>query len=108
MNRYALNSLLDFMHGLKSIEASDGQDGINKVKEYYENKKCACVGIKVIFMDIEMPIIDGIKATKILRQMMIKGIIPVIPIIALTAYLDERAKCLSAGMTEFRKFIIKS
>ena len=58
-------------------------------------------------MDIEMPVLDGIAATIKLRKLMTsqQSIIPEIPIIALTAYLDEKDNCLRAGMADFSKLL---
>ena len=55
----------------------------------------------VILMDVSMPEMDGIAATKKIRAM--KGEAAKVPIIALTAYaLDEdRQKVLAAGMDDF-------
>ncbi len=52
----------------------------------------------LIFMDISMPIMDGIEATKKIRSNNIK-----IPIIALTAHTmeDDKEECLNAGMDDF-------
>ena len=51
-----------------------------------------------------MPVMDGLKATAIITKMIEKGDIPKIPIVGLTAYLDERSNCIKAGMTEFCKY----
>ena len=53
----------------------------------------------LILMDIRMPIMNGLEATKILRS---KEIIPHTPIIALTASAgeDSREDCLKAGCTD--------
>ena len=43
----------------------------------------------MIFMDFEMPKMNGIECTIKLKQMMEEGTISEIPIIGLTAYNDE-------------------
>ncbi|EHQ87955.1 PAS domain-containing hybrid sensor histidine kinase/response regulator [Desulfosporosinus youngiae] len=54
-----------------------------------------------IFMDIQMPIMDGIEATKHIRQR--EGVSRHTPIIALTAYAlkGDKEKFLSCGMDEY-------
>ena len=58
--------------------------------------------ISFVFMDCNMPLMDGWEATKILRDMMKKGEINNFPIIAATAYCDEqnKMKCFESGMNE--------
>ena len=56
----------------------------------------------VIFMDLGLPDIDGLTVTETIRQTF-SGITSRIPIIALTAHLDERIKqdSFRAGMTDY-------
>jgi PAS domain S-box-containing protein len=61
------------------------------------------VDFDLIFMDCEMPVMDGYTATAMIRQFEIDNHLPRIPILGLTAYAmsGDRQKCLEAGMDEF-------
>ena len=51
------------------------------------DKKTCCDGLKLIIMDYEMPILNGLEAAKILVEKIKTGAIKRnIPIVALTAY----------------------
>ena len=53
----------------------------------------------VVFMDMQMPVLDGLSATKLLRT---KPYLQKLPIIAMTAHalVEERQRCLDAGMND--------
>lgn len=57
----------------------------------------------LVLMDISMPVMDGIEATRLIRSGSIPGVDPDIPIIALTAMVMpvDRQQCLAAGMDTF-------
>ncbi len=57
----------------------------------------------VIFLDCQMPGMNGYEAARILRTMMARDEIRRVPIVALTANAlkGDRDKCLEAGMDEF-------
>ena len=77
-NRLTLELLLEDIKGLEVSEATNGQEAVELCKNnFYE----------LIFMDIMMPIMDGIEATKI-----IKGSSKESMIIALSALDDKESK----------------
>ena len=96
-NLISLKALLSKM-GPRQIDfAFNGKLGIEKVENKLRNKCCStCTGFKMIFMDINMPVMDGFEATKILKQRMKEEKIFDIPIIGCTADTDPeiKRKCL--------------
>jgi CheY-like chemotaxis protein len=57
----------------------------------------------LVLMDLQMPILDGLKATRMIREETVKTTNPRIPIIAMTAHAmkDVRQQCLDAGMDDY-------
>lgn len=78
---------------------------LNNGKESVEYLKQNIDCIDVVFMDISMPVMDGITATEKIRQFCQQT-----PIIALTAHALEQDKkaCLDAGMNAFISKPIRS
>lgn len=70
----------------------------NEAVEKFQSKK-----YDLIFMDCQMPILDGYEATRKIREIEKKLDIPSIPIIALTAGLgkQDKERCKSAGMNRY-------
>jgi len=85
--------------GLSASVAYHGEDAINQVEKLLSSG----VPLSLIFMDCEMPIMDGMKAASILKEKMIKGEMPNIPIVGLSANdsKDVAESCLAAGMDEY-------
>jgi len=79
------------------VEALNGQEAVNKAKERSKDDF-----FKIIFMDCQMPIMDGYEATRILKEMMQNDEIPNTPIFAVTANDTKKDQELSvaAGMSE--------
>ena len=75
--------------GVEIVIADNGEQAVNAVT--------ADPSFDAILMDLQMPIMDGYEATRIIRS---KGMD--IPIIAMTAHamLEERQRCLEAGMND--------
>ncbi|KAH9906879.1 osmosensing histidine protein kinase SLN1 [Xylariomycetidae sp. FL2044] len=74
--------------------AKDGQEAYDMVKENMEHNR----KFDVIFMDIQMPNVDGLQSTRLIRQMGYAA-----PIVALTAFSEESnvKECMASGMNEF-------
>jgi osomolarity two-component system sensor histidine kinase SLN1 len=60
--------------------AKDGQEALDKVKESMERQ----TPYNLIFMDVQMPNLDGLQSTRLIRQSGFSS-----PIVALTAYAEE-------------------
>ncbi|MDO6804937.1 response regulator, partial [Wenyingzhuangia sp. 1_MG-2023] len=77
---------------LECVVVSDGRQALQALKQD---------AFDLILMDINMPVLDGIQATRHIRQL--SGDESQIPILALTAnaMMEDRQRCLSAGMNGF-------
>jgi PAS domain S-box-containing protein len=78
--------------GFSLVQAKNGLEAVEKFRHQQ---------LDVVLMDVHMPIMDGIEATKKIRA--IEGAVRHTPIIALTAdtMKGEKEKCFQAGMDEF-------
>lgn len=101
-NVAALESILRHI-GYACDTAFNGKKAIEKIVEKSNGQKCGkncAVGYRAILMDCSMPIMDGFEASKILKGMMGRKEIPETPIVACTAFVQEKEKqrALEAGM----------
>ncbi len=76
--------------GCKVTLANNGQEAIDALEQH---------NFDLIFMDCQMPVMDGYKATETIRQSPHKDI----PIIAMTAgaMKGDKEKCLASGMDDY-------
>lgn len=79
---------------IKAIVVSDGQQAIS----VYERERP-----NLVFMDCQMPHLDGYGATDAIRKLESRQGWPRIPVIALTANAlqGDRERCLASGMDDF-------
>ena len=99
---------------LKCCKAMNGIAAIEELKK----KSCSfanCNRFRLIFMDYQMPLMDGVEATEKIRELIFNNVIKETTIIGCTAFVskDEVLKCYDAGMKDvifkpLNKNIIKS
>lgn len=95
-NRFLIKEFLKNSE-LNTFEASNGEEAIEKAEKYRPD---------LILMDIRMPVVDGMEATRIIRK---NSSLKNVKIIALTASVmeEEIRKISNAGFDEFLKKPVK-
>ena len=84
--RYLLTDL-----GLSVDVAEDGEIAISKARK---------TAYAVVLMDMQMPRLDGIETTKLLRELVGYEETPILALTA-NAFAEDRARCFAAGMNDF-------
>ncbi len=92
-NCHVVRSILQ-KRGHRVTVASDGQQAVEAVQQQ---------SFDAILMDVQMPEMDGLKATTIIRADEEQNDRPPVPIIAMTAHAmkGDRYRCLAAGMNAY-------
>lgn len=86
--RFALKILIE-RHGYRVIEAADGHEAVENAGLHQPD---------LILMDLSMPTVDGLEATRLLRS---NPNTSQIPVVAVTAYRDKyKELALKAGCTD--------
>ena len=96
VNQEVFSSLLS-MHGIKTMIAQNGQEALDMLGD---------ARFDIIFMDCQMPVMDGFEAT---RQIRADEALRAVPVIALTAnaMVGDREKCIAAGMDDYMSKPVK-
>jgi signal transduction histidine kinase/CheY-like chemotaxis protein len=91
LNLLALRSLL-LQEGIHPQQSLNGKDAYETIK--------VNPNFKLILMDLQMPVMDGIQATIKIRHFLKTNHFTQVPIVAVTAFATtkEKQKCLDAGM----------
>ncbi|WP_306603398.1 PAS domain-containing sensor histidine kinase [Azonexus sp.] len=77
--------------GLAVDTAEDGESALSKLNHHPYD---------LIMMDMQMPLMDGLEATRKIRQMPQGTNLPIIAMTA-NAFAEDRQRCLDAGMNDF-------
>jgi len=77
--------------GLQADIASNGQEAVDLV---------AANDYDLILMDMQMPVLNGVEATRIIRQQPQRQSVPILAMTA-NAFEEDRKICLAAGMNDF-------
>jgi PAS domain S-box-containing protein len=77
--------------GLRIHVAPDGRQAV---------QMAATTDYDAVLMDVQMPRLDGLDATRAIRQLPGRADTPIVAMTA-NAYEDDRAQCLDAGMNDF-------
>ncbi len=80
--------------GFSADTADNGQQAIDMLE---------AVSYDIVFMDVQMPVMDGYQTTRAIRGGKTKAANPDVPIIAMTAHAmkGDREKCLQEGMDDY-------
>ncbi len=89
LNQEVASALLRQL-GLLVELAKDGQEAVQMAEER---------DYDVILMDVQMPLMDGLEATRIIRQQVRNGFTPILAMTA-SAFEEDRERCLAAGMRD--------
>ncbi len=101
MNKIALSNMLTRAK-LIHAEAGDGAEALEVLRANNAPGRC-CAGIKLVLMDCNMPIMDGITAAKEIGKMIAEKTITHTTIVAVSADADctIESQCIQAGMKEY-------
>jgi len=91
VNRRVAVSLLKLL-GYQADSACDAKDLLERLKH---------TDYDVVFMDVQMPEMDGLEATRRIRADLPSGRQPHVVAMTAAAFPEDRARCLEAGMNDY-------
>lgn len=93
VNQMVARGMLDRL----GVSVDTSANGLEAIETYAQKE------FDVIFMDVQMPVLDGLEATLAIRELEAAEKRAATPIIAMTAHArgEDRRACLAAGMNDY-------
>ncbi|MBL4620975.1 MAG: response regulator [Immundisolibacteraceae bacterium] len=81
-------------YGIEANLANDGQEAVSTLER---------IPYDLVLMDCQMPVLDGLSATRVIRDPDSAVVNHLVPVVAITANAmkDDRDHCLAAGMNDY-------
>ena len=95
-NIFALSSVLE-PRGAKLRVARNGQEAVDALARAEQDPS---QGIDLVLMDVMMPVMDGLTATREIRRRRAWANLPIIGLTA-KAMADDQRACIDAGMSDY-------
>jgi two-component system chemotaxis response regulator CheY len=89
--RQLLKFALSRIAGLETVESDDGMDGLKKLSsDRYD----------LLIVDINMPIMDGLKLVKAARNDGVHGDVPIL-VVSTEGAAEDRERCMQLGVNVY-------
>ncbi len=89
--------------GLTVDCVNDGAQAVRFMRSYYNQPESDELPVKLVLMDLHMPELNGLDATRQIRELEEVACLPAMPIVAMTAdvLVDTRVKITEVGMSGY-------